>query len=232
MKCSEVRFALAADPSSAAADVAAHLDSCESCAAYAQDMLALDEKLREALRVPAPEIALPGGPYRVKPSPRRWTGARQLALAASIAGVALLVGVLWIGVPRQSLASAVVEHMAHEPEAWTRGDVLASTAVVPVLARSGVALRDDMPAVSYASSCWFRGRYVPHLVVLTSGGPVTIMVLPDEQVAGRIAFHEGGYRGVIVPAQRGAIVVLGQDPSDVDADAVASTALEAISYLD
>jgi hypothetical protein len=37
---------------------------------------------------------------------------------------------------------------------------------------------------------------------------------------------------VIVAAQRGAIAVLAQDPSDVDADAVASTALAALSYLD
>lgn len=232
MKCSEVRFALAADPSNAEAGLAAHLDSCPSCAAYAQDMLMLDGKLREALRVPAPEIALPGGPHRVKSFPARWPGTRQFALAAGIAGVALLVGLLWIGVPRQSLASAVVEHMAHEPQAWAHGDVLAATAVTPVLARSGVALREGMPAVSYANSCWFRGRYVPHLVVLTSGGPVTIMVLPDEKVTGRVAVDEGGYRGVIVPAQRGAIVVLAQDPSDVDAEAVASTALAAISFLD
>jgi hypothetical protein len=232
MKCSDVRFALAADPSNAGAEVAAHLDSCASCAAYAQDMVTLDGKLRQALHVPAPEIALPSGPHPVASVPRRWRALRQLALAASIAGVALLVGVLWIGVPRQSLASAVVEHMAHEPDAWASRDVLAAAAVAPVLARSGVALREDMPAVSYANSCWFRGRYVPHLVVRTPAGPVTIMVLPKEEVAGRVAFDEGGYRGVIVAAQRGAIAVLAQDPSDVDADAVASMAMAALSYLD
>jgi hypothetical protein len=232
MKCSDVRFALAADPSNAGAEVADHLDACASCAAYAQDMLTLDGKLRDALRVPAPEIALPGGPYRVGSSPRRWPAARQLALAASIAGVALLVGMLWVGIPRPSLASAVVGHMAHEPEAWVRQDVLPAAAVAPVLARSGVALREGMPAVSYASSCWFRGRHVPHLVVRMPDGPVTIMVLPNEKIAGPVAIGEGGYRGVIVPAQRGAIAVLAQDPSDVDADAVAGTALAAISFLD
>lgn len=232
MNCSEVRFALAADPSSADAGLAAHLDSCPSCAAYAQDMLMLDGKLREALRVPAPEIALPDGPYQVKSSPGRWSGFRQLALAAGIAGVALLVGLLWIGVPQQSLASAVVGHMAHEPEAWAREDVLAATAVTQVLARSGVALQDGMPAVSYANSCWFRGRYVPHLVIPTPGGPVTIMVLPNEEVGERVAFDEGGYRGVIVPAQRGAVAVLARDPAEVDADAVASMALDAITFID
>lgn len=232
MNCSEVRFALAADPSNAEAGLATHLDSCPSCAAYAQDMLMLDGKLREALRVPAPEIALPGGPYRVKSPPTRWPVARQLALAASVAGVALLVGMLWIGVPRQSLASAVVEHMAHEPAAWTQQGALPATSVAPILARSGVALRDGMPVVSYASSCWFRGRYVPHLVISTPGGPVTIMVLPNEEVGEREVFDEGAYRGVIVPAARGAIAVLAKDPTEVDADAVASMALAAITFVD
>lgn len=232
MNCSDVRFALASDPSNAGAEVAAHLESCTSCAAYAQDMLMLDGKLRDALRVPAPEIALPHGPYRVKSSPRNWPGARQLALAASIAGVALLVGLLWIGVPRQSLAGAVVEHMAHEPAAWTQQGALPATSVAAILARSGVALRDGMPVVSYASSCWFRGRYVPHLVVPTPDGPVTIMVLPNEEVGEREVFDEGGYRGVIVPATRGAVAVLAQEPTEVDADAVASMALAAITFVD
>ena len=232
MNCSDVRFALAADPSDAGAELAAHLDSCATCAAYARDMLLLDGKLRQAMQVPAPEIALPGGPHAVAPAPRRWPGVRQLALAASIAGVALLVGVLWIGVPRQSLASAVVGHMAHEPGAWLRQDVLPATAVATVLARSRVALRDGMPAVSYASSCWFRGRHVPHLVVRMPDGPVTVMVLPHDEVAGRVAFDEGGYRGVIVPAPRGAIAVLAREASEVDADAVADMARAAISYLD
>jgi hypothetical protein len=87
-----------------------------------------------------------------------------------------------------------------------------------------------MPGISFANSCWFRGRHVPHLVVQTPGGPVTIMVLPDEEVGGRTAFAEGGYRGMLVPAQRGSIAVLVRDATD--ADAVASQALAAIAYVD
>jgi len=232
MKCSDVRFALAADPSGVGADVAAHLDACASCAAYAQDMLELDDKLRKAMQVTAPEIALPGEPSRAASMPGRWFGARQFALAASVAAVAVLAGLLWIGVPRQSLAKAVVDHMAHEPGAWVQQDALPPPAVAPILARSGVALREGMPDVSYANSCWFRGRHVPHLVVRTPGGPVTIMVLPHDAVAGRVSLDEEGYRGVIVPAERGAIAVLAQGSTEVDVDAVASVALASIAYVD
>lgn len=230
MKCSEARFSLAADPSNIDAGVAEHLDACEPCASYARDMLMLDGRLREAMNVSAPEIALPAGPHVVASSPPRRPVLRQFALAASVAGVALLVGMLWIGVPRQSLASAVVEHMAHEPDAWEQTELMSVDSIASVLARSGVKVRDGMPGISYASSCWFRGRHVPHLVVQTPSGPVTVMVLPDEQVAGRVAFAEAGYRGVLVPAQRGSIAVVVRGATD--ADAVASQALAAIAYVD
>jgi hypothetical protein len=230
MKCSEARFALAADPSHVAATVAEHVGTCEPCATYARDMSMLDDRLRAAMSVPAPEIMLPAGPQLAPSAPPRRHVLRQFALAASIAGVALLVGMLWIGVPRQSLASAVVEHMAHEPYAWDRTQPMSVDSIAPVLARSGVKLRDGMPGISYAHSCWFRGRQVPHLVVRTRDGPVTIMVLPDEEIDGREAFAEEGYRGVLVPAQRGSIAVLARDASDVDS--VAGQALAAIAYVD
>jgi hypothetical protein len=58
------------------------------------------------------------------------------------------------------------------------------------------------------------------------------MVLPHDEVAERVALDEDGYRGVIVPAERGAIAVLAQDSMDVDVDAVVSAALVSIAYVD
>jgi hypothetical protein len=230
MKCSEARFALAADPSNVEPAVAAHLDACEPCAAYAGDMSMLDDRLREAMNVAVPAIKLPAGLQVAASAPPRRRVLRQFALAASVAGVALLVGVLWVGVPRQSLASAVVQHMAHEPHAWQRTELMSADSVAPVLARSAVRLRDGMPGISYAQSCWFRGRYVPHLIVQTPDGPVTIMVLPDEESEKRVAFAEDGYHGLLVPAQRGSLAVLARD--DRDLDAVVNQALAAIAYAD
>lgn len=230
MKCSDARFALAADPSDPGAEVAAHLASCADCVAYARDMRQLDERLLAAMQVAVPAIALPTGPYLATAWPLRRPVLRPLALAASVAGVALLVGMLWVGVPRQSLASAVVEHMAHEPDAWSRAEAMPAAAVAPVLARSDLRLRDGLPGITYANSCWFRGRYVPHLVVQASGGPVTIMVLPHEQLASRVRLEEGGYRGVLVPAGKGSIAVLARDGADVEA--VISQTLAAIAYAD
>jgi hypothetical protein len=81
-----------------------------------------------------------------------------------------------------------------------------------VLTRSGVHLKRGAGTVSDAVSCWFRGHYVPHLVVQRDQGPVTVLLLTQERgVKRRKVFNEGGFQGVVLPAPRGALAVLAQD---------------------
>ena len=235
MKCADARFALAADPASRDSALAAHLTQCPACAAYADDMRELDRRLRAAMAVPVPAGKLPSGPYAVTSSSGPAGGGlagrpltRRFALAASVAGVAVLAGLLWAGFPRQSLASSVVAHMAEEPDAWGTTVALPEAEIASVISRSGVRLDGSLPEITYAHSCWFRGHFVPHLVVQTADGPVTILVLPEETVSSRVGFREGGYQGTLVPAGRGSIAVLARSAADVDA--VASRALAAIAY--
>ncbi|HET7203129.1 MAG TPA: DUF3379 family protein [Steroidobacteraceae bacterium] len=237
MKCGDARFALEVDPSSDDLALAAHVQQCPDCAVHRRELLELDRRLRAALEVPVPAavharhvdrraaaadgnvIAMPtGGPERT----RRVLGG--LALAASVASVAVLAGLLWAGFPRDSLAADVVAHMAHEPQAWSTTAPLPTADVARVLARSNLSLRPRSVEVTYASTCWFRGRRVPHLVVRTESGPVTVMVLTHERVPAREGFDEGGYRGVLVPAVTGTLAVLARDEADVDAAAMRTRA--------
>ena len=237
MNCDDARFALAADPRGGDPALLDHLERCASCSAYAADMNELDDRLRVALEVPVPVRELPSGPYAVAATMASGAGGlaarpatRRFALAASVAGVAVLAGLLWAGFPRQSLAGAVVAHMAHEPQAWQATSTVPDADVDRVAARSGVRLRGELPDVTYAHSCWFRGRQVPHLVVRTPDGPVTVMVIPAETVEGRVAFDEAGYRGTLLPAPRGSIAVLAR--GTVDPEPIAARVLAALDYRD
>ena len=237
MNCDDARFALEADPSDDDAALAAHVMQCPDCAVHRRELRELDRRVRAALEVPVPDttrarfdaadlaarednvVALPArAPARV----RRLAGG--LALAASVAGVAVLAGLLWAGFPRDSLAADVVAHMAHEPDAWSTTAPLAAPEVARVLARSGLRLRPGAVEVTYASTCWFRARRVPHLVVRTATGPVTVMVLTGERLAARERFDEGGFRGVLVPAGAATLAVLARDEADVDAAAARTLA--------
>ena len=82
---------------------------------------------------------------------------------------------------------------------------------------AGVKLDITSDRISYAQSCWFRDHYVPHLVVQTATGPVTVMILRNQHVNGRRTFQESGMSGVIVPASQGSIAVLARGGANVTA---------------
>jgi hypothetical protein len=215
VNCLDVRRTLGAEPGRRTPELEAHLAGCAACAKYAAEMARLEATLRRALEVPVP-VPVPAAGVRPAAATRpRGHGPRWYALAASVAAAAVLAAALWSFYPREALATALVGHMTHEPQSWQRTAVpVAPGALAYVLHRSGVALAPDAPLVSYANSCWFRGWFVPHLVVQTAAGPMTVMVLPHEHVAAPALVDEGGYRVMIVPAAHGAIAVLTQGPVD------------------
>jgi len=89
-----------------------------------------------------------------------------------------IAGGVWFLLPQRSLAADVVAHMAGEPDAWQRTDVpVPNLELNAVLLEAKLRLKPEAGIVSYASSCDFRGHKVPHLVVQTQSGPVTVMVL-------------------------------------------------------
>lgn len=137
-------------------------------------------------------------------------------MAANVA-LAALLGLLFVdGRGGDALAADVIAHMAGEPRRRESSRPVPQSALDFVLRRSGVRLeRAELGEVVYARACFFRGRSVPHLVVRSTEGPVTVMVLAGERVRAETPFAEGGYFGVIAPAPGGAVAVLSRGPGQV-----------------
>jgi hypothetical protein len=212
MTCSEVRHAIGADPQGTNAALAAHLRDCAGCSAYQREMLELDARIARALALPVTLAA----PARAAP---RWNTPQPLALAASlllVVGVGLATFVTQSG---NALASQIVAHVAHgdEPMDWAPLRPVPSAAVTYALRRSGVQLDGLAGEVVYAQSCWFRNHFVPHLIVRTPRGDVTVLLLTEEHVWKKRRFAQDGLKGILVPAQRGSIAVLSQADADVGA---------------
>jgi hypothetical protein len=227
----QYRQAMDADPRGSDPALRAHRDACPECNVYTERLLRFESRLERALRVKvAAGAPLPadGGLTNVADLPattgrqRPW---RWLALAASVVLGAVVATGVWLALPGQSLAADVVAHMAGEPAAWRKTDVSVPDAELnAVLRESKIRLAPSAGPVSYASSCYFRGHNVPHLVVQTASGPVTVMVLVHESVKGLTQFDELGFRGTIVPIPgHGSIAVLMRGPG-VDAAEIASIA--------
>jgi hypothetical protein len=219
MEHAHYRAAIMADPHDEDAELRAHREACAECRTFTEKLLKFESRLERALRVDIPPRAdvLPFARKRgsAARAPRRW-----MALAASVLLGAAIVGGVWLSLPQPSLAAAVVAHMAGEPEAWQRTEAVPQPELADVLKDSKLRLKSDAGIVSYASSCAFRGHRVPHLVVQTAKGPVTVMVLVHEAARQVTPFDSEGYRGTIVPVPgHGSIAVLMRD-SGISADEI------------
>jgi hypothetical protein len=225
MNCQEARLLIGATPGADDAGVAEHVAQCADCARYRQELRDMDRVLYAALRVDFDAAA----PRSARIRPARISRRPIWAVAASL--LVIVVGTFaWLLNPRDAFAAQVVDHVNGEAFSLVRTAQAADPLKLEgILSRSGVRLKvNAAPLVSYASGCEFRGHIVPHLVVQTEHGPVTVMVLADETISGKSRrIDEGGYRGVIVPAPRGVLVVLGQDGN---VESVAATVLKSLDY--
>jgi hypothetical protein len=206
MTCDEARLLIGAEPGATTPALEEHVQSCATCTRFRAEMRALDADIQRALQRPP----------AVRGRPPRATVWRQWALAASAVLATLTVLGVWLLRPSDTLAREVVAHVQGEPESWLATQRVSAQGIDASLRRSGVELNLTSDKVTYAQSCWFRGHYVPHLVVQTARGPATVMILRHEQVRERRSFHEAGMAGVIVPAGRGSIAVLARDGGDID----------------
>jgi hypothetical protein len=194
--CREARLDIGGDPHELSPELREHLSTCAACTRFRNETLALDGRLRAALELPLAE-------FRGKSAPP----ARRFALAASVVLAVLIGGGAWLFRPQSALASELVEHVNHEPGSWLGHEPISQEAFAAVLARAGVRYDARLP-VTYASPCPFRGHIVPHLVVQTDRGPLTVMVLEHVKSESEGTFTEGEYHGIVLPAGEGSIAVI------------------------
>lgn len=197
MDCKHARLEIGGEPRALSAEVTQHIATCAACAKFRDETLAMEARLKSALELPL---------HQFRESPRK-VAPKRFALAASVVLALLVGGGTWLLRPQNALAEELVDHLREEPGSWQTHDPVPPELLATVLAKAGVKYDVRLP-VSYASPCPFRGHIVPHLVVQTDRGPLTVIVLAHEVVKSRSEFSEGEYHGVLLPAGAGSIAVL------------------------
>lgn len=209
MICDDARLLIGAAPGDASHELAEHLEGCHDCGALQREMRSFEADLRRALQEP-PDMSR----FLTRQRPAQWRG---WALAASVLLVACAALATWLLIPSETLAHQVVVHVQGEPQSWLATQQESAAGIQQVLRKSGVQLDLTSERVVYAHSCWFRGHYVPHLVLQTAQGPATVILLRHEPVTRREAFSEAGMTGIIVPARQGSIALLSRGGANLNA---------------
>jgi len=227
MNCEEYRQAIAADPSESFEHGALHVASCVECSAYRNEIRALDDRIAAALAISVPELNMPefadvdddanvvNLPVRRR---GRFSAPSWLGIAAGI-GIAAVLIVRMLGpVPvYESLADEVLAHLDHEPQAMVVSTKAVSERRLNKVVSADVATLDsDIGLITYARTCVINGKSIPHLVIQGERGPVTVLLMPDEEISEATTLSGNSVNGVILPVGKGSIAIIGERDEDLD----------------
>jgi Protein of unknown function (DUF3379) len=223
---------MGADPQAGIPELDQHLQSCRDCPQWRSQMLGFDIHLRRAMALDGAWIVgarsdvgfnLAAGAPRASLNWKRkapvFSRSRTPGVGIGMAAALLMGFAVWLGQPDRTLAAEVVGHIENEPGSWSQTEPLPAEQLNAILRASGVKLSAPVAPVVYARSCEFMGQRVPHFVVTTESGPITIMVLTHTRLRSPERFQRGGYRGLLLPLQRGSIAVVSHNELVLDAPA-------------
>lgn len=209
MNCLEARRELTADPRRVGQEVVKHLDGCPRCAAYRSELLARDDELAAALRVPVPEgladrVLLRQG-FAQPRAPRRLALAAALLVALGVSG---MLGVQrWQQAPAREAIALVVEEEPHLLLANRRGD---ASVLAEALAATGLSLSGEGVRVSYTGVCPFRGTHAHHVVLETPFGKATLLIVPDQPLRSTVIADAEGLAALAAPARQGSFSLVAE----------------------
>ena len=111
-----------------------------------------------------------------------------------------------------------MDHVHHEPAALVRTTVTVSDeALNGVMQAAGVAMTRPVGSITYVKLCPFRGEMVAHFALQGEAGPVTVLLLPNEEVSSPMPVDEDGFKGTIAPLSiGGSIAVIGEPGEQIE----------------
>ena len=231
MTCLEFRRRVGAEPFASDAGIEAHRGSCPACARYQDELRSMDGLIKRSLAVELPRPVTSANALTAAPAtPMRPGIARRrlFAIAASLIAGVTVGFVLLVSAPRASIAREVFDHVMHEQGTMAATTPMASAELAEVLDPDGTRIRPDVGDVTFAARCPFDGHVVPHLVVRTPDGAVTVLMLRHREISKRMRIEEQGFEGVVLPAPKGSIAIVGKDVADIDG--VAKKVFDAVDW--
>ena len=233
MSCLEFRRQMETAPGEASDDLRNHARECAACAEFGRRINAFDRTLNNAARIPRPEnlderILMRQSFGRSQPA-NRWRRFWPAVAAGLLIVVALTLfngRALFQEAGLQTELVALVEaadYALAAPGPVAHGDV--DAALEPV----GLSVAEGLGIVSFAGRCLVRGNLSGHMVLRERSVPITVFLMPAEQVGRRSHFERSGWHGMLVPADHGTVGIVVPDGEDLDPDLI-DRVIEAVRW--
>ena len=196
--------------------------------AFVAEQQVFEQQLRDTLNVQVPENLAEKILFKQvsnnPPSSSKFRFKSAYMMAATFSCVAIILILLfnsaWFSQTQQAnqhtpnLPQAVLEHMHEDSHALDTRREFSKVDVNTILASMGGKLSDPIGNISYLSRCIMGKNMGLHLVVQTESGLVTVLILPDENIAESIKIADRYFSGVIIPSRKGGIAIIGEKPEN------------------
>lgn len=213
MNCLEFRRTILINPNDANPALTQHQQTCVSCAAFKKDQLDFELQLKDTINVDVPD-GLTSRILLAQSTGKVQTQKRQRRLYAVAASFILVVGIM-VGVQltpvTQPVEQLVLSHVNNETKHLKDQLNVKQEKINKIFSTVNMQVNSSLGTVNYAGNCDIRNKQKGvHLVIQGKNGPVTVLIMPAEKVTTRHSISDQRFHGVIVPAQRGSIAVIGE----------------------
>jgi len=146
-----------------------------------------------------------------------WTSG----IAASVIAFALLFNVLYSpnshkAITGEAMVNHILAHIAADPTLMTAVKLPSTdTEMHQLFASVGAQINKPVEGMSYAGICDVEGQKGLHIVMQDNGHPITIIVMPGQQIAAMKAFKKSGYQGELMPVKGGVVAIVGNTMEQV-----------------
>ncbi len=174
----------------------------------------LDPDIREALQVNVRK-SLPGRILlRQSLVEERGKGRRWKNACIVTASVLLAIAVLVTAMPdTQNIGRMMLTHVHNERNHLNKKHNVSDARLNSLLASLGGRLTGSIGQVNYAGLCDIRKGESAHIVIDSQHGPVTVFLMPGENIDSRTNISDDQFTGVIFPVAWGGMAIVAENPA-------------------
>jgi len=146
-----------------------------------------------------------------------WAGGIAASLIAFVVMFSLLqTSHVHKAISGEAMVEHILAHIAEDPSLMTAVKLPNSEEEMQQLFASvGAQLNKPVEGMSYAGICDVEGQKGLHIVIQERGEPITIIVMPGQQVTAMQAFEKSGYHGELMPVKGGVVAIVANSMEQV-----------------
>ena len=141
-----------------------------------------------------------------------WSGLSAMVASLMIIAVSITLWQAPAGLKHvngSDMVAHILDHIGEDPTLMTAIKRPKTEADIQTLfATVGASLNQPIARMSYAGECVVEGQRGLHIVIQDEQGPVTVIVMPGQQIEAMQAFEASGYHGELFPVKGGIVAIV------------------------